>query len=99
MKKTAYFLALSRGGLFDDMALVKALQGGWIAGAGLDVFPQEPPPPNHPIFDCGNVAMTAHTSGWSPDRQIRLVALFAENVRRYAIGAPLMNVVDKKAGY
>ena len=52
MKKTAYFIALSRGKLFDDMALVKALQGGWIAGAGLDVFPQEPPPSNHPIFDC-----------------------------------------------
>jgi phosphoglycerate dehydrogenase-like enzyme len=99
MKKTAYFLALSRGMLFDDRALVNALKGGWIAGAGLDVFPQEPPPPDHPIFDCGNVVMTAHTSGWSPDRQVRLIDLFAENVRRYAIGAPLMNVVDKKAGY
>ena len=99
MKKTAYFLALSRGMLFDDLALVKALQGGWIAGAGLDVFPQEPPPANHPIFDCRNVVMTPHTSGWSPDRQVRLVDLYAENVRRYAIGAPLMNVVDKKAGY
>jgi phosphoglycerate dehydrogenase-like enzyme len=99
MKKSAYFLALSRGMLFDDQALVKALQGGWIAGAGLDVFPQEPPPSTHPIFDCTNVAMTAHTSGWSPDRQVRLVDLFAENVRRYSIGAPLMNVVDKKAGY
>lgn len=99
MKKTAYFLALSRGMLFDDQALVKALKGGWIAGAGLDVFPQEPPPADHPIFDCPNVVMTAHTSGWSPDRQVRLIGLFAENVRRYAIGAPLMNVVDKKAGY
>ena len=99
MKKTAYFLALSRGMLFDDLALVKALQGGWIAGAGLDVFPKEPPPSDHPIFDCTNVVMTAHTSGWSPDRQVRLVDLFAENVRRYAIGAPLLNVVDKKAGY
>jgi phosphoglycerate dehydrogenase-like enzyme len=99
MKKTAYFLALSRGQLFDDLALVKALREGWIAGAGLDVFPQEPPPADHPIFDCGNVVMTAHTSGWSPERQVRLVALFAENVRRFAIGAPLMNVVDKKAGY
>ena len=99
MKKTAYFLALSRGMLFDDFALVKALQGGWIAGAGLDVFPKEPPPSDHPIFDCTNVVMTAHTSGWSPDRQVRLVDLFAENVRRYAIGAPLLNVVDKKAGY
>jgi phosphoglycerate dehydrogenase-like enzyme len=66
MKKSAYFLALSRGMLFDDLALVKALQGGWIAGAGLDVFPKEPPPSDHPIFDCPNVVMTAHTSGWSP---------------------------------
>jgi phosphoglycerate dehydrogenase-like enzyme len=99
MRKTAYFLALSRGALFDDMALVRALKEGWIAGAGLDVFPIEPPPSSHPIYDCPNVVMTAHTSGWSPDRQVRLVDLFAENVRRYAIGAPLMNVVDKKAGY
>lgn len=99
MKPTAYFLALSRGQLFDDMALVRALKDGWIAGAGLDVFPQEPPPSDHPIFDCRNVVMTAHTSGWSPDRQVRLINLYAENVRRYAIGAPLLNIVDKQAGY
>ena len=99
MKKTAYFLALSRGMLFDDLALVKALQEGWIAGAGLDVFPVEPPPSTHPIYDCRTVVMTAHTSGWSPDRQVRLIDLYAENMRRYAIGAPLLNVVDKKAGY
>ena len=99
MKKTAYFLALSRGTLFDDRALVRALQDGWIAGAGLDVFPQEPPPADHPIFDCRNVVMTAHTSGWSPERQVRLIDLHVENLRRYATGAPLMNVVDKKAGY
>ncbi|MCS7023954.1 MAG: D-2-hydroxyacid dehydrogenase [Bryobacteraceae bacterium] len=99
MKKTAYFLALSRGKLFDDMALVKALKEGWIAGAGLDVFPQEPPPSSHPIFDCPNVVMSAHTSGWSPDRQVRLIELFAENVRRYVNGYPLINVVDKQAGY
>lgn len=99
MKKTAYFLALSRGKLFDDMALVKALKEGWIAGAGLDVFPQEPPPSSHPIFDCPNVVMTMHTSGWSTDRQKRLVELFAENVRRYTEGLPLLNVVDKKLGY
>lgn len=99
MKKTAYFLALSRGKLFDDMALVRALQEGWIAGAGLDVFPVEPPPASHPIFDCPNVVMTMHTSGWSTDRQKRLVELFAENVRRYTEGLPLLNVVDKKLGY
>ena len=99
MKKTAYFLALSRGMLFDDMALVRALKEGWISGAGLDVFPEEPPPSSHPIYDCTNVVMTPHTSGWSPDRQTRLIDLHAENLRRYAIGAPLLNVVDKKAGY
>ncbi len=99
MKRTAYFIALSRGKLFDDMALVKALKEKWIAGAGLDVFPIEPPPANHPIFGFSNVVMTPHTSGWSPDRQTRLVNLFAENVRRYAIAQPLMNVVDKPKGY
>jgi len=99
MKPSAYFLALSRGTLFDDMALVKALREGWIAGAGLDVFPQEPPPEDHPIFEFSNVVMTAHTSGWSPERQVRLIQLFAENVRRYASGLPLLNVVGKNVGY
>lgn len=99
MKKTAYFLAMSRGKLYDDMALVRALKEGRIAGAGLDVFPVEPPPSNHPIFDCPNVVMTAHTSGWSPDRQVRLIDLFADNVRRYTEGLPLVNVVDKPRGY
>jgi phosphoglycerate dehydrogenase-like enzyme len=99
MKKTAYFLALSRGRLIDDMALVRALKEGWIAGAGLDVFPQEPPPSSHPIFECPNVVMTMHTSGWSPDRQVRLIEVFADNVRRYAAGLPLVNVVDKQRGY
>jgi phosphoglycerate dehydrogenase-like enzyme len=99
MKPTAYFLALSRGMLYDDMALVKALKEGWIKGAGLDVFPVEPPPSDHPIFDCNNVVMTAHTSGWSPDRQVRLIDVFADNVRRYAEGLPLVGVVDKQRGY
>ena len=99
MKKTAYFLALSRGDLYDDMALAKALKEGWIAGAGLDVTPQEPLPGDHPLFDSPNVVMSAHTSGWSPDRQVRLIDLFAENVRRYSEGIPLVNVVDKVKGY
>lgn len=99
MKRSAYFIAVSRGPLFDDMALVKALKEGWIAGAGLDVFPMEPPPSSHPIYDLKNVVMTPHTSGWGPERQTRLVAFFAENIRRYSLGLPLMNVVDKAKGY
>lgn len=99
MKKHAIFLGMSRGKLFDDMALVKALKEGWIGGAGLDVMPVEPPPSNHPIFDFPNVVMSAHTSGWGPERQERLVNHFAENIRRYANGYPLMAVVDKEKGY
>ena len=99
MKPTAYFLAVSRGPLFDDLALAKALREKWIAGAGLDVFPQEPPPPDHPIFDCPNVVMSMHTSGWGPDRQVRLIELFCDNLRRYAGRRDLLNVVNKKLGF
>jgi phosphoglycerate dehydrogenase-like enzyme len=99
MKKSAYFLAMSRGDLYDDLALVKALKEGWIAGAGLDVFPVEPPASTHPIFDCTNVVMTAHTSGWSTNRQVRLIDVFADNLRRFSEGSPLVSVVDKPKGY
>ena len=99
MKKTSIFLALSRGKLFDDLALARALKEGRIAGAGLDVFPEEPPPSDHPIYDCPNVVMTAHTAGWGPGRQDRLIGLVAENVRRFAAGEPLLNLVDKSKGY
>ncbi len=99
MKKTAYFICMSRGMVFDDGALVKALKEGWIAGAGLDVFAPDPAPKGHPIYELDNVVMTPHTSGWSRDRQVRLINLFSENVHRYAKGQPLINVVDKQAGY
>jgi phosphoglycerate dehydrogenase-like enzyme len=95
MKRGAYFLALSRGQLFDDRALVKALHEGWIAGAGLDVFPIEPPPAEHPIFDVPNVVMSMHTAGWGPGRQSRLIELFRENLRRYVNGEDLLNMVDR----
>ncbi len=99
MKKTAIFLGMSRGNLMDDMALARALKEGWIAGAGIDVMPVEPPPSDHPIFDAPNVVMSAHSSGWGPERQDRLVSHFAENIRRYSNGLPLVAVVDKAKGY
>jgi phosphoglycerate dehydrogenase-like enzyme len=99
MKKTAYFLNLSRGALVDENALVRALKEGWIAGAGLDVTRAEPLPSSHPFWDCPNLVLTCHSSGFSPQRQIRLVGLLADNVRRYASGLPLMNVLDKQRGY
>ena len=99
MKKTAYFINISRGTLVEDQALVQALKEGWIAGAGLDVANPEPLPSSHALWDCPNLVITCHTAGYAPQRQLRLVGLLAENVRRYSSGLPLMNVVDKQRGY
>jgi len=99
MKKTAYFLNLSRGALVEENALAQALKEGWIAGAGLDPAGIEPLPSTSPLWDCPNLVITCHTAGFAPQRQIRLMGLLAENVRRYSSGLPLMNVVDKRRGY
>jgi len=99
VKKTAYFINLSRGALVEERALVQALKEGWIAGAGLDPTRDEPLPSTHPYWDCPNLILTCHSAGYSPQRQIRLVGLLADNVRRYSSGLPLMNVVDKQRGY
>jgi len=99
MKKTAYFLNISRGTLVDEPALVRALREGWIAGAGLDVARQEPLPSSHPFWDCPNLIITCHTAGYSPERRLRLMGLLTENVRRYSSGLPQLNVVDKQRGY
>lgn len=60
MKKTAILINTSRGGVVDTNALVKALSEGWIAGAGLDVYEEEPLPPNHPLTRLDNVVLTPH---------------------------------------
>ena len=99
MKKTAYFLCMSRGALTDEDALARALKEGWIAGAGLDVTKAEPLPPSSPLWDCPNLILTCHSSGFSPQRRVRLIGLLADNVRRYTSGLPLVNVVDKQRGY
>jgi phosphoglycerate dehydrogenase-like enzyme len=99
MKPTAYFINVSRGGLVDNDALVRALKEKRIAGAGLDATTPEPLPADHPFWDCPNLVITPHNSGMAPIRQIRLMALVTENVRRYAQGLPLHNIVDKVRGY
>jgi phosphoglycerate dehydrogenase-like enzyme len=99
LRKSAYFVNVSRGGLVDQTALARALKEGWIRGAGLDVTTPEPLPPEDPLWECPNLAITPHNSGAAPIRQVRLVALVAENVRRYANGLALLNVVDKQRGY
>jgi phosphoglycerate dehydrogenase-like enzyme len=99
MKPSAYFINVSRGGLVDQDALVKALREKWIRGAGLDVATPEPLPSSSPLWSCPNLVITPHNSGSAPIRQQRLMALVTENVRRYCLGLPLLNVVDKQKGY
>ena len=99
MKPSAYFINVGRGGSVDDNALVKALKDGRIAGAGIDVFAEEPPPRKHPLYRLDNVIVSPHVSGFLPTYDDACTDLFVENLRRYLSGAPLLNVVDRATGY
>jgi phosphoglycerate dehydrogenase-like enzyme len=99
MKPTAMLVNISRGTIVDDAAVVAALKSGRIAGAALDVFTDEPLDPASPYWYLPNVLVTPHTSGAMGDYWTPLVALFTENLRRFERGEPLLNVVDKVAGY
>jgi phosphoglycerate dehydrogenase-like enzyme len=89
---------VSRGGVVDTDALVAALAGGRVAAAGLDVTDPEPLPKGHPLWR-QNVIITPHTAGQSPGGRRRAFELFKENLRRFARGEMLLNVVDKREGY
>jgi len=99
MKPSAWLINVARGRLIDERALLNALRDGQIGGAILDTFRDEPLPPSSPFYDLSNVIVTPHTS-WSSGRVLdRSVELFCDNLRRYAAGEPLLNVVDPTAGY
>jgi phosphoglycerate dehydrogenase-like enzyme len=99
MKPESYLVNVSRGKVLDQAALIKALREGGIAGAGLDVFAEEPLPKESELFELPNVILTPHIAGMSSRYSERLADLFCENLRRYLKGERLMNVVDKKRGY
>lgn len=99
MKRTAYLIAVGRGRVIDEIALLRCLREGWIAGAALDVFAQRPLPPDSPFFDLPNVILTPHMSGISQEYAERMTALFCDNLRRYLAGEPLLSLVDKQKGY
>lgn len=99
MKSSALLINVTRGGIMDDAALVAALMCKQIAGAGLDVTPVEPLPPEHPLWQLDNVLITPHTAGGSPNRQDRIVNLFCENLKRLVAGRPLLSIIDKSKGY
>jgi phosphoglycerate dehydrogenase-like enzyme len=99
MKPGAVLINVARGGLVDEPALVEALSTGHLRGAGLDVFEQEPLPADSPLWSFPNVILTPHISGITPAYEDRLMALFAENLRRYMAGQTLLNLVDLYLGY
>jgi len=99
MKPSAYLVNIARGGLIDEAALVRALREGWIGGAGLDVFDEEPLPPDSPLWELDNALISPHVAGFTPHYDERAVALFAGNLSRYLAGLPLQNQVDKKQEY
>jgi len=99
MKRTAWLVNVARGRLIVEQALLRALREGRLGGAVLDAFRDEPLPPTSPFYDLANVILTPHTS-WSSARVLdRSVALFADNLQRFAAGEPLRNSVDARAGY
>jgi len=99
MRSSAVLINVSRGSVVDEMALIRALREGWIAGAALDVFEQEPLRPDSPLWRMNNVIVTPHIAGWSPHYESHVTDLFAENLRRYLAGESLLNLVNREWSY
>lgn len=99
MKKTAYIINIARGPLIDEPILIRALKEGWIAGAGLDVFINEPLPVDSELWDLPNVLLSSHMSGSSDRRPYRLVHMFCDNLKRYIEGKPMLNIVNREKSY
>jgi len=95
MKEQAFFINIGRGAtvVLDDLA--EALREHQIAGAGLDVFQEEPLPSGHPLWKMPGVLLTPHVAGNGPYLQERRTELFIDNCKRFDAGLPLTNVVDK----
>jgi phosphoglycerate dehydrogenase-like enzyme len=95
MKRTAFFINIGRGMTTRLGDLVAALKAGEIAGAGLDVFEEEPLPADHPLWTLPGVLITPHTAGYGPYLDERRFEVLSDNCRRFLTGQPLRNVVDK----
>lgn len=95
MKPTAFFINIGRGMTTKLDDLVAALNAGEIAGAGLDVYEQEPLPAGHPLWDMANVLLTPHMAGYGPHLNERRLRIILDNCAAFAQGRPLRNIVDK----
>ncbi|MCZ2149439.1 MAG: D-2-hydroxyacid dehydrogenase [Bryobacterales bacterium] len=99
MKHGSFFIAVSRGGIYDLPSLVKGLDSKRLAGAGVDVTDPEPLPQGHALFKFSNAIVTPHIAGRSDRDAERMTDTIKENIRRFAEGLPFINVVDKQKGY
>jgi phosphoglycerate dehydrogenase-like enzyme len=99
MKDDAVLVNVSRGTLVDEAALVRALETGRLRGAALDVFEHEPLAAASPLWARDDVLVTPHVSGFHANHWNIVIATFADNLRRFSAGEPLVNLVDKRAGY
>ena len=99
MKSSAVLVDVSRGGVIDSDALLEALQARRIAGAGLDVFAEEPLPEESPFWDLDNIILSPHSSGVYEGWDLNSFDMFIENLKRWQRGEGLRNVVDPGRGY
>jgi phosphoglycerate dehydrogenase-like enzyme len=99
VKPSAFLIDVSRGGVVDHAALYAALRDQKLAGAALDVFPEEPLASDNPLWKLPNVILTPHISGNTPLYDERAAAFFAENLHRYLAGLSLYNRIDVSRGY
>jgi phosphoglycerate dehydrogenase-like enzyme len=101
MKPSSFFINIGRGNIVIEKELIKALQVGEIAGAGLDVFEKEPLDETSPLWDLDNVIITPHTSGSTEHYANRVIEdIFIPNLKRYIKEeSPVINLVDYKKGY
>lgn len=99
MRPDSGLVNIARGPVVDEGALCAALTSGAIAWAVLDVFEIEPLPQSSALWGLDNVIMTPHLAGDADDFDDRLWSFFEDNLHRYLNGSPLLNVVDKQAGY
>jgi phosphoglycerate dehydrogenase-like enzyme len=99
MRQTGYLINVSRGKIVQEHKLVEALKKGWIAGAALDTFENEPLPESSELWDLRNVIITPHIAGLTPYYMDRVTSIFCENLNRFIHEQPLINVVDKTLEY
>ena len=94
MKKTCILINTARGDVINQDALIAALSSNRILGAGLDVFPQEPLPANHPLTKLSNVVISPHVGGMAEAATMKGLEMTIENLESFALGTPLYVVAE-----